>query len=248
MTNIVAELGFLTRAAGEVQHGEAHMVPELRVPGTEALRLSVLATWADILTGFCAMRPMSPRVPLTLDLELLLHRQATSGRDVVGVSKLVKAGRQVILADVRFHEDGDDEPFAVGWGTFMPSPGVEDVFPDGFVPELVDRHRLDEPLRERVRAQLVEPGVVEMPRHEDGLNAIAAIQGGILTVAAEDAALSLAEPGRTLSSMSVRYLRPFLVGPARAEAERIGDVVLVRLTDVGQGKLGAAVTARLSPT
>jgi acyl-coenzyme A thioesterase PaaI-like protein len=153
----------------------------------------------------------------------------------------------VILADVRFHEDGDDEPFAVGWGTFMPSPGVEDVFPDGFVPELVDRHRLDEPLRERVRARLVEPGVVEMPRHEDGLNAIAAIQGGILTVAAEDAALSLAEPGRTLSSMSVRYLRPFLVGPARAEAERIGDVVLIRITDVGQGKLGAVVTARLSP-
>lgn len=247
MKNIVAELGFLTRDAGEVQHGEAHMVPELRVPGTEALRLSVLATWADILTGFAAMQPMAPRIPLTLDLELLLHRQATSGRDIVGTSDLVKAGRQVFLADVRFFERGDDEPFAVGWGTFMPSPGAEDVFPDGFVPELVDRYVLPEPLAERLGATVVEDGVVELPRTPDGLNAIGAIQGGLLTVAVEDAALSLAEPGATLSSMSVRYLRPFLVGPARAEAERIGDVVLVRITDVGQGKLGAVVTARLSP-
>lgn len=245
MKNVIAELGFVTRAVDGVQHGEAHMAPELRVPGTDALRMSVLLTWADILTGFAAMPPMMPQVPLTLDLELLLHRQATSGRDIVGVSNMVKAGRRVVLADCRFFEKGDEEPFAVGWGSFMPAPGA--VFPDAFVPELVERRHLEEPLGERLQRRHVAPGVVELPRRDDGLNAIGAIQGGLLTVAAEDAALSLAEPGAVLSSMSVRYLRPFTTGPASAVAERIGDVVVVQVSDAGQGKLGAVITARLAP-
>jgi hypothetical protein len=45
--------------------------------------------------------------------------------------------------------------------------------------------------------------------------------------------------------MNVRYLRPFSLGPARAEAEVHGDVAVVHLTDVGSGKLSAVVTARI---
>lgn len=246
MRSVIAELGFVTADGGERWSGEAPMVPELAVPGTAALRVSVLATWCDILTGFLAVRPMAPQVPLTLDLDVHLHRQATSGRPILGRGSVVKAGKRVVVCDARFFEDGDDEPFAIGSGTFMSSPGAVHVFPDGFVPEIVEQQRLAAPLAERLSCRVVEPGVAELPRIDDGLNAIGAIQGGLLTVAAEDAARSLVGDAALVSSMGVRYLRPFLVGPARATAERFGDVVLVRLVDIGQDKLGALATLRLS--
>jgi hypothetical protein len=46
--------------------------------------------------------------------------------------------------------------------------------------------------------------------------------------------------------MTVRFFRPFLIGPARATAEITGKVATVELIDLGTGKVGAVVTARLA--
>jgi acyl-coenzyme A thioesterase PaaI-like protein len=244
---IIVELGMLTRADGALLRGEAQVVPEICVPGTTAVRASVLATWADVLTGFLAIEPMSPQIPLTLDLDVHIHRQATSGRDILGVSSVVKAGRRIVVCDVRFHERGDDEPFAIGHGTFMGSPAPGHEFPKGFMPAMQERHRLDVPLAERAGVVVLGPGEVEVPRQTDGLNATGAIQGGLVALAAEEAVRATGER-LLLSSLSVRYLRPFSVGPAHAVAERHGDLVTVRLRDAGQDKLGAIATAHLAPT
>jgi acyl-coenzyme A thioesterase PaaI-like protein len=90
----------------------------------------------------------------------------------------------------------------------------------------------------------IERGVVEVPRRHDGLNATGAIQGGIVALAAEEAASSLADGPVVLDAMNVRYLRPFRVGPARAVATGDAGRAIVHITDAGSGNLGAVVTTR----
>jgi acyl-coenzyme A thioesterase PaaI-like protein len=62
----------------------------------------------------------------------------------------------------------------------------------------------------------------------DGLNASGTLNGGLLALAVEEAALS-AEPGTTLASLSIRYAQPVRKGPAVAHAEvrdGLGQVVV----------------------
>ena len=104
---------------------------------------------------------------------------------------------------------------------------------------------LQVPLAERLQRRILEPGVVEMPRLPDGLNATGAIQGGLVAFAAEEAALSQVEGPAVVDALTVRYLRAFSVGPLRASAREQNGVFEIDLTDTGTGKLGAVATARL---
>jgi acyl-coenzyme A thioesterase PaaI-like protein len=246
---IITELGLVTEVHGDRLRGDAHVVPELWMPGTDAVRTSVLATWADVLAGLLTTTTITPSIPLTLDLEVQVHRPATSGRDILGEATVVKAGRSVVVCEVRFHERGDARPFAISHTSFMASPNPDHLQPaEGFERSMPQRRRLSGPLAERAGARLLGPGRVELPKRADGLNAAGAIQGGLVALAAEEAAASTAELPVVLSSLGLRYLRPFAVGPARAEAEPFGDLAVVRITDTGTDKLGALATARLSPS
>jgi acyl-coenzyme A thioesterase PaaI-like protein len=93
---------------------------------------------------------------------------------------------------------------------------------------------------------VLEPGIVEMPRRLDALNAVGAIQGGAVATALEEAAASLSPEPAHLESLTVRYLRPVMTGPARAVATAVGDLRTVRLTDTATGKLCALATARVA--
>lgn len=248
VVSIIAEMGLVTEEAGDRLRGDAHVVPELFMPGTGAVRTSVLATWADVLAGLLTTTTITPRIPVTLDLELQVHRPATSGRDILGEAVVVKAGRSVAVCEVRFHERGDDRPFAVSHTSFMASPNPDHVQPGGgFDRSMQERCRLSLPLDERIGSKVLAPGRVEVPKRPDGLNAAGGIQGGLVAFAVEEAAASCAEVPVVLSSLSLRYLRPFAVGPAVAEAEAFGDLAVVRVTDAGTGKLGALATARCTP-
>ena len=74
--HIMRDLGFGVTPAGEAMHGTGVVVPEMWVPGTTAIRTSILAAWADVVAGHLAIDLFDPGVPVTLDLDVHLHRPA----------------------------------------------------------------------------------------------------------------------------------------------------------------------------
>jgi acyl-coenzyme A thioesterase PaaI-like protein len=92
---------------------------------------------------------------------------------------------------------------------------------------------LEVPFAERAGCERTAAGVASIPLRPDGLNASGTLNGGLLALVVEEAALSAA-PGDTLSSLSMRYAQPVRVGPAVAMADvhdGLGDVVV---RDVGR--------------
>ena len=248
-SHIVTEMGFTAAVDGPVAAGRAEIFPEVCVPGSATVRTSMLATWLDVITGWLAVGWMAPRIPLTLDLEVQVIEPIAEGDVVLAEAGVVKAGRTVLVTEARFRLQGSTSPAAVGYASFAASPNPEHRFPPGFAPpsRTEQANRMPVPLAERARCRIVEPGTAEVPRQPRGLNSSGGIQGGLVALAAEEAASSLSAEPVFLRSLGLRYLRPFAVGPARAVAERHGDLALVRLTDAGADKLGATATARLAP-
>jgi len=244
-STIIAELGLHTAADGPVVRGRVAIVPEVCAPGTTMVRTSVLATWADIVTGFVAGQTVNPRVPLTLDLEVQLQSGAHAGDRVVVDATAVKVGRTVIVCEARFVDELAGTPVAVAHASFIASPDPDHVFAGGFPGPTMLGGRLTVPLAERIGARTIAPGCVEVPHRPDGLNASGGIQGGLVAFAAEEAVLSLAADASVLEALNVRYLRQFSVGPAQAVAERHDGMAIVHLTDAGAGRLCAIASARL---
>ena len=225
--------------------GDAPITPELLVPGTQVLRTSVLAIWADIVAGHLAGFTQVPRIPITLDLDLHLYRQPIGTGTVTAAASLVKAGRTVVVT--RIDLTLDDEPLGVGGASFMVSPDPDHLAPEGFdVNSPGPRLHMSVPFAERVGAIQVAPGVAEVPRRHETMNATGGLQGGLVALALEEAVLA-AEPRTVLTSLSLRYLRPFRVGPARATVELSDGLAVGEVTDAGTGKLGTWATARYAP-
>lgn len=238
--HILSELGFTTRWVGDEVHGSAPVVPELFVPGTTSVRTSILATWADVVCGYLVVDRMLPRVPVTLDLDVHLHEPLRETDTINAAARMIKAGRSVAVAEVTF-TGADGTELAVGGASFMASPDPHATFP----PEHAALHRqlrenntilasgrLTMPWAARARCTVPEPGTAEIPAEPDARNSSNTLQGGLVALAVEEAALSLT-PGTTLSSIVLRYLRPVRVGPAVATARVRGTVGTVEVRDAG---------------
>jgi len=231
--HVLMELGFGVERSEDGLHGSAPIVPEMHVPGTDVLRLSVLAAWVDIVTGLLAADVVGPRVPVTLDLDVHLVAPPHDLRWVHVRGRVAKAGRTVVVPTVEIL-DGDGRRIGFGAASFVvaPDPNVrmpEQTGLDGRRPGLA---RLRQPLAERVGLQRLEGGAVALPRSDDGLNAAGTVNGGLLALAVEEAALAHT-PGATLGSMSLRYLQPVRVGPAVAVAEVRDGLGSVEVLDAG---------------
>lgn len=229
-THILNDLGFTVRRAGDEVHGRAPVVPQMWVPGTDHLRTSILATWVDHVSGLAAMVPLAPRVPVTLELDVHVYGSAPSAGEIHAAARVLKAGRSVVVCGVDL-TDGDGTPVAIGHASFMaaPDPGLEMPDRTSLDDLLPPPGRLDRPFAERAGCRRVAPGVAELHRQDGALNASGSINGGLIALVAEEAALSLA-PGAALSSMALRYLRAVRTGPAVATAEvreGLGRVVVV---------------------
>lgn len=246
--NIWHELGLAIRVADREIHGDVQVTPHMHVPGTRRLRTSVLATWADHLAGLLAVEVMTPRVPVTLGLDVHLHGPAPGAGTVRGVGRTVKAGRSVFVAEVEFTSESG-EPIAVAHGSFMYAPDPSVVMPRlADVPAPPPGARLSMPFAARAGCERREPGVAALPRSEDGLNAANTVSGGLIALAAEEAILSLSPRAATLSSLSLRYLQAVRVGPAVATARLHRDLGRAELHDTGNNdRLCVSATARLFP-
>ena len=223
------DLGFGVAAAEGEMRGSAHVVPQMWVPGTDALRTSILAAWADVAAGHVAIGLFDPGVPVTLDLDVHLHRPPVGLAEVQMVASLQKSGRSVSVISIDISADGEAIGFA--HATFMAAPNPTLRMPTIVRDEgLLRPHppRLEVPYAERAGCEHVAPGLASIPMRPDGLNASGTLNGGLLALAVEEAALS-AEPGTTLASLSMRYAQPVRVGPAVARAEvrhGLGNVVV----------------------
>jgi len=244
-SHLIQELGFAVRQDGDVLRGTASVTPYMHGPGTACLRASILASWADMLCGLLSMRAFADRVSVTLELDVHLYRPAPGSGIVTAVGRQVKAGRSVFAGEVEF-ADADGEPFGFSSGSFMVAPDTTlrppqltslDITP--WAPPL------SMPLAERADCKRLEPGMAVLHKSEDGLNSAKTVHGGLLALAAEEAVLSLC-PGRTLSSLALRYLHPVRVGPAVATASVADGLGRVELRDAGSGdRLAVTATARV---
>jgi hypothetical protein len=86
--------------------------------------------------------------------------------------------------------------------------------------------------------------VAVLPRSADGLNSSGTLNGGLVALVIEEAALSLT-PRATLSSMAMRYLRPVRIGPAVATAEVHAGLGRIEVHDAGTpDRLAVVATTR----
>jgi acyl-coenzyme A thioesterase PaaI-like protein len=242
--HILLELGFAVREDGQRLRGEATLTPFLHVPGTAHLRTSVLAAWADQVAGLLAMRTMTPRVPVTLDLDVHLYRPAPGAGTVKAVGRTVKDGRSVYVCEVVFTDDAG-QAFAVSTVSFMASPDASLTAPAvTSIDAPPASARLAMPLAARAGLKRESAGLAILPRSEDGLNSSNTVNGGLLALCAEEAILSLAL-GDTVSSLTLRYLGPVRTGPAVALADLRSGLAQVEIRDAGrEDRLAITATAR----
>jgi acyl-coenzyme A thioesterase PaaI-like protein len=245
--HVLQDLGWAVFPAGDELHGTATVVPEMHVPGTGHLRVSILAAWADVLAGHLAVKTRGPRVPVTLELDVHLYRPAPTSGTVRGECRVVKSGRSVFVAGIEF-VTGDGEPVGFAAASFMSAPderltiSIPPVDP-GAAPPVPGR--LTVPFAQRAGCERLAPGIASLSHAEDVLNASNTINGGLIALTAEEAVLSLA-PGATLSSLAMRYLQPARVGPVVAEAQVHDGLARVEVRDAGNdNRLCVMATCRL---
>jgi acyl-coenzyme A thioesterase PaaI-like protein len=247
--HVLQDLGWGVTREGEELHGSSSVTPEMHVPGTGHLRTSILAAWADVLAGHLAVDTIAPRVPVTLELDVHLYRPAPADGSVHGAGKVVKAGRSVFVAEVEF-TTGDGEPFGFAAGSFVPAPDARltiDIPPNAR-PFSDEAPRLSVPFAERAGCLRVAPGVAALTHSDEVLNASNTINGGMIALVAEEAALSLSL-GATLASLDLRYLQPARVGPVVARAEVRHGLGRVEVRDEGNDdRLCVVATSRTFPT
>lgn len=242
--HMLRELGFGVFRSGGTLVGTGEVRPPMHVPGTRHLRTAVLVTWLDMLAGLLAAEMVAPRVPVTVELDVHLHRPAPGAGPLHGTGRSLKAGRSVFVARVDFSDD-QGTPVATGAASFMVSPDLSVRLPEDLSIDVpATGELLSVPLAERAGCERRRPGVAWLPRSEDGLNAAQTVNGGLLALVAEEAVLGLV-PGATIASMAMRYLQPVRRGPAVATARLAGEVATVEVRDAGAGeRLAVMATAR----
>jgi acyl-coenzyme A thioesterase PaaI-like protein len=242
----IDELGLALEAVGDELHGWADVLPTMWAPETEMLRTSVATTWADALLGLHAMKVLAPRLTVTLELDAHLFDDVAGVERVRARSRLVKAGQQVIFTTLDFLDD-HGRLIGFGSGSFMAIPDPQWLAPpleDVLVRFAAPRGTLTVPLAERIGCEHVDAGTVALPCTPVVYNASRAINGGMLAVAVEEAALSADPAARWVESMHLRYLRSIRVGPAVARADVHHGMGRVEVHDASTDKIAAIATTR----
>jgi acyl-coenzyme A thioesterase PaaI-like protein len=248
--HVLQDLGWEVVRTDEGLRGSATITPQMHVPGTEHLRTSILAIWADALAGHLAVDTISPRVPVTLELDVHLYRPTPGDGLISGSGRIVKAGRSVFVASVDF-ETGDGDPVGFAAATFVPAPDARLTIqmPQNWdqARQAAEPPRLTVPFAERAGCARVAPGVAALSPSDEKLNASNTLNGGLIALNVEEALLSLL-PRATVSSLDMRYLQPARIGPVVARADEREGLGRVEVRDEGNDdRLCVVATSRFFP-
>jgi acyl-coenzyme A thioesterase PaaI-like protein len=236
-THVLQELGFEHWFVDGKSWGRAPSLPGLWVPGTQFVRIGVLAILADLVSGQPESGPVTP----TTDLSVHLVRQRAM-ETITLVATVLKQGATLLFLETLLMADDEAEPFATSLATFMSRPVQREA-----QPEPIDA-RLSQPIHSRIGAEVVRPGVVELVPRDDVANLFhGTVQGGVMAVLGELAAESLWAEGEPhmVIDLDIRFLNRVKVGPVRATAHLLaegprGTVVDVALHDVGDAMRAVA--------
>lgn len=212
------------------------------VPGTDQVRLSVLASVGDVVTGILVSSRTKPLVALTVDLSVRLLAPCGVG-PLQMESRVAKQGRSISATEAWFRRDG--VTVAHCWATFMGSPRPQDTLPGLPMQRARSTKTLPAPFADALGLRVIEPGVVDVDRRPYTLQPAGTIQGGVVCALAEVAAET--RFGRPLQEIDVRYLSTIRIGPGRAEAELLTDeLAQVTVTDAGRddGRTASVAFAR----
>jgi len=229
-THVIAELGLDHWIDGPLSRGRAPVLPGMRVPGTDHLRIGVLTILADVVAGQPAIGAITP----TTDINVHVLGPPPA-RTIHLVSTVLKAGATLLVAETELRADDTEQPFAVSLATFMNRRLELDPADGGPAPVL------SRPFAERMGARRLGPGTFELDNEAELANGHhGTIQGGVMATLVELAAESLGERPELVISLDIRFLNRVKVGPARAVARPVlsaGDqrMVGVTVTDVGDG-------------
>ena len=119
------EIPFSHHLADGGLEGELEITDHLLVPEGRQVRISVLSSVADVLTGvLIADSSPDPKTAMTVDLSVRIFKPITA--ELLQLrSRIVKRGRTLSTAEAWFHRDG--QPVAHAWATFMLSPRPQDT-------------------------------------------------------------------------------------------------------------------------
>ena len=202
--------------------GQAMVSDELRIPGTDRIRSSVLACWADMVSGSETMMQIPDRISLTVDLTIRPLAPPVAERVAIH-SEILKAGRSVVFCEARmFDEHGT--LFALSHMTFQGSPRPDDARDSAPVLGHTDQFgaiapTYPSPFFEYLQIQTTAPGTCELDRVPPVMNEAGTIQGGAVAAVIEAAAEDLHGP---VGDMELHYLSAVRVGPAQARATAAG--------------------------
>ena len=215
--SFVGGLGVELRVEEDRAHARAEILPSFLKPGTDRVRLGVLATLVDMVAGSPAHAIINP----TVDLRVSLLDRAPSSGTIELVCHPVKVGRRLFVGETLLHTGDVTRPFARSLCTFINQPLPEahssrDVLPAGSLgaPNYDESLQLREPV----------PGTFEMEAHEAVRNGPAGtIQGGAQALMAELAGeRALAGDGEyEVVDLEIRYLNRVRTGPVLATGEVI---------------------------
>lgn len=234
--HFVGALGIELWEDGGITHGRAPLRPEMWAPGTDVVRLGVLATMVDMVVG----SPPTGAINPTVDLRVTMLSRPPAEGSVHLACVPAKVGRRLYVGETILHAGDPDRPFARSIATFMnqPIPGATTMFGFRDRPPLTARS-FDEILNSRVRA----PGVVEMDAHPKVSNGPGGtIQGGAQALLGEVAAEHALEPRGHFAAvdLDIRYLNRVRTDSVVAAATVLpGELehvtVRVPITGVGDG-------------
>ena len=231
-THVIHELGFEHWFADGKSCGRVEVLPGMWVPGTNFVRIGILAILSDLVSGQPESGPVTP----TTDLSVQVVRERPM-KTVNVAATVLKSGASLLFAETMLTADDEREPFATSLATFLSRPVERVPQPD------LEEIRLDRPFGTRIGAEILSPGVVELAPRDDILNGYhGTVQGGVLATLGELAAESMwidREP-HLVVGLDIRFLNRVKVGPIRASARHVtagprGQVVDVALDDVGNG-------------
>jgi len=227
-------------------------------------RLAVIGVMVDMAAGTLTVRQVEPDWTATFDLAIHRIADAPAGSTLHAVSQGVRAGRNSVVSETTV--DADGEPVAYAEVTFSRLPRRGDT-PVTVVADVVDYGKgeaaIAEPVADVVGFERRSPGVVEFGLRETIRNSFGSVQGGVVAVSLEDAAIYLAastpDPatgvpmvGPRLGFLHVYYLGAAKGGPFRSTATVLrhqpsSSTARVELLDVGGDRLMAQGTAIAEP-
>ena len=175
--SFVGGLGISLWTEGDLALARAEIQPEYFKPGTDRIRLGVLATLVDMVAGSPAHAIINP----TVDLRVTLLAPAPTQGAIELVCHPVKSGRLLFIGETLLHTGDPSRPFARSVCTFMNKPLDAErtaIFPVG----QLGHDSYDDSLQIRETA----PGVYEMDNHDVVRNgANGTVQGGAQALLAE---------------------------------------------------------------